>query len=284
MKAPDPGVYPGVSFDTYATWEAANHSILRHFAKTPAHAYWEMTHQEESTPFQALGHLIHMAVLEPHVFKGPTGPVIAPKVDRRTNVGKATWAAFEEENKGRQIVTTEDMRILNGIMHSIANHATAREALYGYGASELSAVWLDPGTGVLCKGRWDRLCEIGSFPTILDVKTIGRPAATHTFEKAVYDYGYHEQAALYLLGAEVLVPPDPGVLRKFVWLVCETDPPYCVRMFEADEVALEIGRDEIAKYLRAYKECKESKVWPAWPEGVDLAGVPAWVYKRFNLE
>jgi hypothetical protein len=278
-----PGVYPGVSFDTYAIWPAANHSVLRHFDKTPAHAYYKWTHQQESTEFQGLGHLIHEAVLEPALFRS-RGPVVAPKVDRRTTVGKETWAAFEKQHAGRTIITANQMEALRGIQQSISGHASAREALYGFGTNELSIIWIDPETGVLCKGRIDRFCEIGTQPVILDLKSISRAASTHQAERSVNEYGYHQQAAFYLRGLDTLVPPEPGVTRQFVWLFCETEPPYCVRLFQAEDAALDLGRREMDSYLAAYAHCAEVKEWPGWPEGVDLLGLPASVYKRFDLE
>ena len=281
--APEPGVYPGISFDDYARWDAINHSVLRHFRKTPAHAYWEWTHQKESTTFQDLGHLIHFAVLEPERF-AKEGPVVAPDVDRRTTLGKATWAEFVAANEGRAIVTEEDMRTLRGIQDSVMRHATAREALYGVGASELSLVWDDRETGVTCKGRLDRAAEIGGWPCIVDLKTTSKPATTHTFQNSVESYGYHEQAALYLRGAATLIPPDEGVTRKFIWLVAETEPPYCVRMFECDDAALDIGQKSIDDYLARFAACRESGAWGGWPDGVDLAGLPPWAYKRYDVE
>ncbi len=286
MKAPEPGIFPGVSFDDYARWDAANHSILRHFSKTPAHVFNEITNQAESTKFQDLGHLIHFAVLEPERFNGPKGPVVAPDVDRRTKVGKAEWEDFKAAHGDQQIITADQMAKLQGIQRNVLQHPTAREALYGYGASELSMVW-DEQVGeyvVRSKGRLDRICEIGAAPTILDVKSCGRPASTDYCQRAVKEYGYHQQAAFYLRGVNKLVPPDPGVVRKFVWLFCETEEPYCVRLFEAEDAALELGERDLDKYLTAYAECKKSGSWPAWPDGIDTLGLPAWAYKQFDLE
>jgi len=283
MKAPEPGIYPAVSFDDYARWDAANHSTLKHFKKTPAHVLWEMTHQNESTTFQELGHLVHFAVLEPERF-AKEGPLVAPDCDRRTTLGKNTWAAFLEAAGNRAVVKEADMEILKGIQANVALHPTAREALYGAGASELSIVWDDPETKVRCKGRLDRFSEIGGWPFIVDVKTTSKPPTTESFQISVNTYAYHEQAAFYLRGLSVLSPPEPGVMRKFAWLVCETVPPYTVRMFECDEAALDIGAAQVDKYLAQMARCKASNNWPSWGDGMDLAGLPPWAYKRFDLE
>jgi hypothetical protein len=176
------------------------------------------------------------------------------------------------------------MEALLGIQESISRHASAREALYGYGANEISIVWVDPETGVLCKARIDRLCEIAAQPVVLDLKSTSRPAGTHHCQRELKDYGYHQQAALYLDGLAVLSPPDAGVTRVFMWLFCETEPPYCVRLFQAEDAALDVARQDVRKYLRTYAQCAETKNWPGWPEGVDMLGLPAWAYKQYDLE
>lgn len=278
-----PGIYPDVDFDTYARWPAANHSLLKHFRKTPAHARWQETHQEESTGPQALGHLIHMALLEPDRWAAE-GPVVAPDVDRRTKIGKATWEAFVRKAGPRPVVTQGDMEILRGIQSSAARHATAKEALYGGGLNELSIIWQDPETGVLCKGRIDRLTQLGPRPFVIDLKTTHKAASTFAWQGQVESYALHEQAAHYLRGLSVLMPL-PGQLRRgYAWLVAETEPPYLVRMFEAEDAALEIGNDLVVGYLKSYAECLRTGLWPGWPEGMEIAGLPPWVYKRFQIE
>jgi len=278
-----PGVYPRIPFDDYARWDAVNHSKLKHFRRTPAHARYAMLNQDESTKYQDLGHMIHQALLEPEVF-AQAGTLVAPKIDRRTTAGKREWAEFEEAAAGKMVVSESDMDALLGISKSVSMHATARQSLYGVGVNELSIVWEDPETGILCKGRIDRLCEIEGYPFVIDLKTTSKPASTHAWQQSVESYGYHEQAAHYLRGLSVLRPLEGEALRRYAWLVVETVPPYCVRVFEAEEACLSVGNDEISKYLKAYSECDRTGVWPAWPEGMDLAGLPAWVYKRFNIE
>jgi hypothetical protein len=280
----EPGIYANVPFEDYSRWRAVNHSVLKHFKKTPAHARWEMTHQDESTRFQDLGHTLHMAILEPERYAAE-GPVVAPDVDRRTRQGKAEWAEFEASAAGRMIVTPKDKDTLDGILASIQRHATARALLNeSAGVNELSICWVDPDAGILCKGRIDRLCEYGGYPYVVDLKTTHRPASTHGWQQQVESYALHEQAAHYLRGLQVLRPLEGDLSRRFAWLVCETEPPYCVRVFDADEAALQIGADEVAKYLAAYADCEQSGVWPGWPEGMDVAGLPPWVYKRYNVE
>lgn len=281
MEAPKPGVYPNVPFSDYSRWDACNHSMLHRMEVTPAHARWWQLHPEESTRFQDLGHALHQALLEPELFR--QSHLVAPDVDRRTKVGKAEWAAFEERAAGRTIITESEMECLQGIQRNAAAHETVKQALEGRGVSELSMVWEDPETGVLCKGRIDRLTEINGWPFVIDLKTTHKPATTFSWQTSVERYKLHEQAAHYLRGLAVL-SPLPEAQRKYAWLVAETEAPYAVRIFEAEDAALSIGNDEVSKHLRLYAECKKTGVWPSWPEGMDLAGLPPWAYKRFDLD
>lgn len=277
-----PGVYRGMSFEEYSRLPAANHSKLKHFSKTPCHARDAMLHDDESTKYQQLGQALHQALLEPDLFE--ENYLVAPKVDRRTKVGKAEWEAFEDRAKGRTIVSEEEMVCVAAVKANVVLHATAKECLYGVGLSELSIVWEDPATGVLCKARIDRLCTIGGWPVVLDLKSSHKPASLHSWQTSVMQYSLHTQAAHYLRGLAVLRPLEGDYQRKFAWLVVETERPYCVRMFEAEDAALSIGNDTIEKYLRMYAECQQTGIWPGWGDGLDLAGLPAWAYKQFDLE
>ena len=276
------GIYPGLTFDDYSRIVACNHSIIKNFSLTAAHARYRMLNQDESSKFQDLGHALHQALLEPALFKESV--LVAPDVDRRTNVGKAEWAAFEERAKGRTIVTETDMACLDGIRKNAAAHETINLILNGPGVSELSIVWIDPATKLKCKARLDRLAELNGWPFIIDLKTTHRPASTHSWQTAIMQFSLHEQAAHYQNGLEVLRPLREGFKRKYAWVVAETEPPYAVRIFEADDLSLDIGRDQVAKHLAQFRECLDAGVWPSWPQGLDLAGLPAWAYKRFDLE
>ncbi len=282
MEAPEPGIYPSVDFTDYTRWAACNHSILKNFSLTAAHARYRMLNQEESSKFQDLGHALHQALLEPQLFEANV--LVAPDVDRRTKIGKAEWAAFEERAQGRTIVTESEMLCLKGIRENAAAHETINLILNGPGVSELSIVWIDPETKLKCKARLDRLAELNGYPFIVDLKTTHRPASTNSWQTAIMQYSLHEQAAHYQNGLEVLRPLQEGFKRKFAWIVAETEPPFAVRIFEADDYSLDIGRDQVAKHLAQFRECLDAGVWPSWPMGMDLAGLPAWALKRFDLE
>jgi exodeoxyribonuclease VIII len=268
-----------MSFEEYTRIDAINFSVLSLFKDTAAHARVGLLKEDIPTPAQALGHAVHAAVLEPERFA--QNFVVAPKVDRRTTAGKAAWAKFEAENRGKELLTYDQMAVCAGLLRSISQHASAREVLYGPGASELVFVWLDEEHEVLCKSRLDRAGVLGGWSCFLDVKTMSDVASLRNMERAIGNYDYAEQAAMYLEGGRVLRPLAEGD-RRFLWLACETFEPYLVRLFEIESGALEYGYQKFREHLRQYALCKERDEWPGYDGGVETAGIPAWMGKAFS--
>jgi hypothetical protein len=275
----EPGIYPGLSFDQYALIPAINFTKLSKFRDTPAHARHAMLQERESTPTQRMGQLAHLAILEPERFT--TSVVVRPDLDRRTKEGKLAWASFERLNEGKEIASAREFEICKAFQHGVAQHATAREILRGRGAKELTVIWKDEEYGCLCKARLDAVGELGGWPVILDVKTTGDVASLRNFQRSIANYGYAEQAAMYVEGLRVLRPLEQGD-RKFIWLVAETEAPYLIRLFEIEYDALEYGHKLFREHLHQYAECAASGNWPGYDQGVETAGLPAWLQKAFD--
>jgi exodeoxyribonuclease VIII len=266
----EPGVYPGLSFAEYYDIRAANHSTLEGFTRTPRHARERTIHPPESTPDLALGHGFHVFTLEPDRFMAEYA--VAPKCNRRYKEGQAIWAKFEAENPGKVAVDEDEFRNYYAMRQSIMEHPTARELMGGgRGVNELTIVWRDSHTGLLCKARIDRLGELGSWPFIVDLKTT-RDAAERPFSRDVAQYGYHRQLAWYREGLDVL---RPG-LRRCAIVAVEKTPPFCVAVHELDERAIEQGAREVRHHINTYWDCVRSGEWPGYPGGLSLIDLPPW--------
>jgi hypothetical protein len=284
VAPPKPGLYKGVDFETYWSWEAVNSTILKGFASgTPAHVRYELDHGGRSpTKSLELGSLTHLAVLEPERFASEVA--IPPKVDRRFKEGKARWADFEAENQGKQLVSAGDFAKATGMRDSLLVHPTASELLASKSPTELSLVWEDKEHGVLCKARIDKPGVIGACLVVGELKTTA-DASRRAFEKDIYKYGYGIAGAHYLAGLQALVPvPEGNPPRRLIFLAVESEPPYCVACYELDDITLEQAEMERQRYLRAWRLCNERNEWPAYGDGVETAGYPAWVFKSFSSE
>jgi exodeoxyribonuclease VIII len=281
----EPGVYLGMDFETYSLLPFVNSSKLKGFHEaTPAHARAAILKDKETKP-KALGHAIHLALLEPARFEMET--LVCPRVDKRTKPGKAAWAEYESKAKGRTILTEDEKRIIDGIRSNVAEHETAKALLTNKGVNELTLVWdwtgLGEGQPIRCKNRLDRYTSLEGWPVIVDIKSLGFVASRHTWEREAVKFGYWFQAPFYRDGMDALMPLPEGTdgWRRFMWIVCETIEPYAVRVFEADDEPMQWGRDHYQRYMRMYARAKETGAWPSWDDGVELAGLPGWVYKTF---
>lgn len=269
--APKPGRYRDVAWETYARWNAANHSMLRHFARSAAHAQYRLTHPDDGSEAKDRGVTTHVACLEPDRFLAEFIP--APRIDKRTTVGKKEWSEFQAEHQGKTIVPQEEYELAGAMAAAVWRHPTAAEILRG-GLKEVSLAWRDVETGVPCKARMDHIGSLGAWPMIVDLKTC-RNASRKSFERDVYNFGYYTQGAMYLDGAAAIHPHE----RKFAFVVVESEPPHCVAVYELEQDAINIGRDDYRAYLRAYRECVETGRWPGYPEGLDYVSVPAWAFR-----
>lgn len=273
-EAPPPGLHRGVPYDEYARWAAINHSVLRKIKQSPLHARHAMLNPDDSTAAQAFGSALHKAVLEPDLF--PKVYAWAPKFDKRTNAGKEGWAKFQAENPGKEYLTKEEYEKCIAMRDAVWSHPTAAEILRAPGVNELSAVWKDKETETVCKGRQDRFGSWDKYPTVVDLKSTV-DASKKAFSRAIENYGYAEQAAMYLDGFETLAPFEGD--RRYVLIAAENEPPYAVAVYELDSDAIEVGRKRYRGHLIQYARSLESGVWSGYGDGLDLISLPPWSMK-----
>lgn len=60
IPAPEPGIYPGVPFETYLAWDAVNASLLKDVGHAPALAYDHMTNPDPDKKAYVKGRLFHL--------------------------------------------------------------------------------------------------------------------------------------------------------------------------------------------------------------------------------
>jgi hypothetical protein len=272
VATPPPGLYPDVPFADYLAWEAASNSRLKLLRdKTPLHLKWDLDHPAEPTEAMLIGSATHTAVLEPDLFderyiRGVEG-------DGRTKAVKEARARLEAEAGDRQVLPPKDWDLALRLRDAIWAHPVAKHLMIG--DSERSMLWKDPETGVLCKGRLDKICA--NVPAILDLKT-SRDASPHAFSRqGLYGLRYYLQAALYLTGAqEVGLPHD-----TFAIVAIEKDPPYAIAVYDVEPELLLKGAEEARGLLRRYRACLETDTWPGWTEVARL-DVPGWAHREIE--
>lgn len=292
VRPPHPGVYDGVPPELYHRWPAASNSALGRLLRSPAHMRAYLDGEYKDTPALIEGRAIHTAVLEPDAFAGRY--TVAEQCqakkkdgDRCSNGGLMIhrdigWVCGVHGRDPKLVAAPEaevlaqaDRDRILAIRDSVMAHPAARALVTGPGQVELSLAWRDRETGVLCKGRWDRHTPELGGGAIVDLKTT-TDAGRAAFEKSIFKFGYHRQAAFYLMGAKARKIP----VRSFAIIAVEKEPPYGVAVYRISDAVVQDAQEQVGRLLRLYKQCKETGEYPGYPEGVQDISIPAWAWSQ----
>lgn len=255
--------------------DAVSISELNVFEKLPSIYKYQILdgHKEEATKPQMLGTALHAAFLEPaEYFKWYKS---GEKLDKRTSIGKAEAALrAESEAQGYVYLSPNEMDLVNSSVRAMHQN-TAIKNLTNDLTVETSMFWIDPLTGVKCKGRMDAFSKNGKF--ILDVKTT---KDAKNFLSSVLEYGYHRQAAYYLDGLAACTNDETWL--DYYWVVVEMDPPFTNCVYKASVNMLMAGRIEYENALMRYAECKKKNEWPGLENQVITLSLPNWYLNKVS--
>ena len=260
----------------YRAAEGISHSQLVKLLENPEKFKYRLDNPQEPTPAMIFGQALHMAVLQPDIFKDNF--VTAPATDRRTKAGKDAWQAFCSGNKNKIIITAEDSEIIWEMAEKINKCHAAKILLNGEHEKEI--FWNDDMTGEKCKCRVDCISRIGGRNVITDIKTTVK-AETETFMRSAINYGYHIQAAMYCEG----VGKNLGDC-DFAFIAIEKEPPYCINIMQADEYFIRHGKEEFCRLMNVYSRCRKSGNWYGYNgenNEINTLGLPLWLAKEVDF-
>lgn len=265
------GTFDDIAIDVYHASAGISNSGLSDFARSPRH--YHALHlnpdrpAEGPTTAQLEGQLAHCAILEPAAFD--TRYVIGPNTRRGTKV----WDAFEASLTSEQIGIKPDQAEVAKAQALSVRSIPDVAALLAKGKPEVSAFWIDPATGELCRCRPDWVHPAGDGGVILvDVKTCG-DAGPRQFARQVARMGYQRQAAYYSEGYE---HASGKRVLGFVFVAVETEWPFAAGAYMLDDESLAKGRAENTELLSRFAMCRSADHWPAWGDAISLISLPAW--------
>lgn len=265
MKLPtEPGIYDGIAFEDYQRIDAVNWSTLKMMKKSPLHYRHAMREQAPDTDPMRLGRATHVAALEPERFARSW-----VKWDGGRRASKE-WDKFEAlaVSKGCGILTEDQW----DTAQAIANAATLDEHAARYlrgGRAEVTMIWKDEATGILCKGRPD-FGSAGSG-ALADLKTT-RDASPEGFARLAWNLDYMGQASFYRDGRKALT----GEAGPYAIVAVESTKPHAVQVFLMSEEMLDAGRDLYRGHLERLAWCRKEGRWPAYADGPLELGFPRW--------
>lgn len=292
---PAPGVYTGISMPEYHAWTGASNSRLSRLRRSPAHLKSYLDQPPETTQALMIGNAAHTSILEPDDFHmhfsvaDRCGAIKKSDGLQCSNPGimyraEAGWLCGQHSkglvsDESRIILAPDDYACCVSVRDAVLAHPSAGPLLSGEGANELSVVWQDVETLVMCKGRFDRHSPQIAGGAIVDIKTT-KDASPREFERAIFTLGYHRQGAFYLSAAAAL-----GLdAEHFVIVAVEKEAPFAVAVYRLTESALDAGHQQIQPLLRRYAECLERDEWPAYAPEVQDISLPAWGFDQVDSE
>lgn len=249
-----PGIFEGITHKQYHSLPYCSSSYLERLRECPAKAKIPRT----DTPQMAFGRAVHCYVLEGEQAFRDGFVVLDHDLNMRTKAGKEEYAKVQGENPGKEIVVFDDFKKIEEIWGVLSAHPYASRLLM-QGKSEQSVFWTDPETLIDCKARPDRV-PAGDHGVIIDLKTT-RDSEQWSFERDCLKLGYYRKAAMYVEGFNLVSSTQ---VDAFVFIVCETTPPYPVEVYALPSWRLEQGRMEYHALLEIERSCRQANHWPAW--------------------
>lgn len=269
------GFHKGISSRDYHMIDAASSHRLGLLKKSPAHLRWSISNPTPPSDAMVVGEAIHTAILEPANFV--CNYIKGIKVDRRTNHGKAEYEKFCSNAGMRTVLAPDVYNDIQNIAIACKSHSLASALIDAATDVEVSGFFDDPIHGVYCKMRADAICQ--NQQTIFDIKST-QDASPSEFEKSIFNFGYHRQAAFYIDGANLLGKK----IDHYAIIAIEKTAPYALAVYRLKNEAIELGRKENRELMQVYASCQKSNEWPAYPEFITDVGLPVWATKQIERQ
>lgn len=292
IEAPGPGIYYGVRPEVYHKWQAVSNSRLTKFARSPAHMRYEQEHPKEPTPAMVVGSAAHTALLEPELFEATYA--VAERCsatkkdgDRCANTGGVVLGGLwycgvkghAPDGAGvseRIVLSPEDYDNCMGASAALRAHPRLSQLVVGPDVErEVSVVWVDEETGLLCKARLDAWNK--KLGVLTDAKKV-QDACPDAFGRELKNRGLYRQLAMY---GDALAAHGEE-LKHLVFAVVEEQPPHGCAGYRVDEDTADFGGTEYRTLLAQYARCAEAGEWPGYPEDITEIGLPAWFWRQIE--
>lgn len=283
VTVPEIGLHTDIPMRDYLALSAMSASRLEALRRSPLQYQHSLTVEPETSEALERGEALHCALLEPdrfaarYLIAGACVQLLKSGARKGEPCGNPGIALHDElgwlcgmHMKGFGSGIRTDVEVLSqanheaatGMRDAILGHPRARTLVEGRGGSEITGIFADPETGVLCKIRPDRLVERSGV--LVEIKTT-RDAAPWAFPGDAERRGYFRKLALYRRG-----------LRALGWdyqataiIAVESERPHDLICYLLDEEDLDAADREVSRLLRQYRTCEEVGVWPGYQSGED---------------
>lgn len=271
IKVEPPKVVDGLPADEYhADRTSISSSGLRALLPPGCPAQFKYDRDNPPAPKKEfdLGHAVHTEVLG-------VGEELKVLDFGNYQTKKAQTARDEARDAGLVPLLRHEYEQVQAMADAVRRHQLAGPLFAGEGIAERSLYWTDPATGIRCRVRPDWLKQLPGLTLAVDLKTT-KDASPQAVQKAIRDYAYHQQDALYTDGIWACLQPEDV---RFVFVFVSKTPPHLITVRELKDQERDIGRARNERALRIYADCTASGEWPDWTGPVTeipQIGLPSW--------
>lgn len=250
-----------MSDTVYDSIRALNWSSLKHLASSPLAYRYRIDHPELRKPAWIVGSAIHCLTLEPGKFDARYA------LFEGTRCGQK-WETWQDLHPGVESLKPVEMARVRATTTAICSHPVAAELLAGCRVEE-PLTWVDPDTGMQCKGRVD-----GIKPAfVVDLKS-AREVSPSRFNRAASDYMYHGQLSFYQTGA-IASRKISGDEMPYI-IAAQSAGPYDVAVYRLKPDDLDTGRKLCLSLMRKLEECIAADMWPGVAPDLQYLDLPPW--------
>jgi hypothetical protein len=280
----EPGVYPDMPIGVYHADPVPGGSLSSSGARKlldpgcPAQFKYDRDNQQPHKREFDIGHAAHMLVLG----DGPELEVIDFPDWKKVAARELRDLAYDE---GKTPLLTKEYEQVTAMADAIRQHPTAGKLFApDTGIAEQSMFWQDSRHGVWRRARpdWIPHRQENGRLVVVDYKT-ARAVDPTALQRAVYEHGYHAQAAWYLDAVKALDLAG-DIEPAFIFVFQTKTAPYLVHLVELDFPALTLGAARNDRALRIYAECQRTDTWPGFNDAITYLPLPPYAEKRDEQE
>jgi exodeoxyribonuclease VIII len=259
-----------VTSEDYHAGPGLSKSGLAELLKSDLHFKKYTEGSSKRTKSMEVGAALHTLLLEPQLYNEEY--VTQPEDMRKNTKAYKEW--FTENKVGKKTVLTHgEKKTVNDMVAQLCASSRAMALLSG--DSETAIYTKDEVSGLTLKCRPDVIHR--KLGTLVDLKTT-KDASPSGFDREVYTYKYHMQAALYL---DICNAELPEEIDTFVFVAIDKTAPYGVGLYQLPPEFIEEGRRLYKRALRKYFEGKEFNFKRNYTCGQVLTISPqTWMYTK----
>lgn len=274
MKIDKPGIYRDFPVADYFADPCPAASLTQSIAKvilerSPLHAWyahsklnpdWE---PDDDTKFD-IGNIAHTLLIG----RGKN-IIVLDHDDWRTKEAKAGREAARQN--GQLAVLGKHYAKADKMVRAAREQLELRglASLFNDGAGEVVIAWREK---FWCRQMIDWLTENCSL--YADYKTTDMSASPYVLGRRIADWGWDIQGAMCERGLQ-----QTGRLEgphRCLFIVQETQPPYCLSVAELSESVMTIGRKKLDAAMTVWGRCLRDDRWPGYPQQVVVPEYPGW--------